>query len=447
MRYFTTTFFLLFIVGSVLFLLPSPTNAQHAPWQTILPLSQDSMEYNFVDVSFSDPQNGTALGWALDLRNPFGGYQTVLKRTRNGGRTWTGQRSPVNGGVTIKEAKFNKIFSVDSLHVVAMGDSGKIIATSDAGEHWRQVDSTRIWRYMDISFSDKLHGVACTDYGHIITTSDAGQTWQIDPKKFVYAEGLRSVCAISPNSFYGLSYFYNMMLRTFDNGHTWDTTLLISDDFAGSSGKQLYKIYFIGSNVGFIVGGDKVGGWNGFIARTSNGGTSWDTVYDHSFDNEPIRAVAFADNMHGVAATGSGVRVTSDGGLTWKLDSITTTTQPFGDGVAYPSLNTMFVCSSQGFSGSIVGFLPSNDVAIGQSLSQSINLYPNPATSEIHLQLPASAHGYTIEISDLLGRVVRRLSNVHDRISITRESLSSGTYFIRGYSVAGEAFTSSVVLN
>lgn len=436
-----------FLASMSIFLLAIPTllMAQHSPWKEILKIKADSAQYNFVDVSFSDARNGTALGWSLDDRNTFGGYTTVLKRTKDGGKTWISQKSPVWSGITIKEAKFRKIVAIDSLHLFAVGDSGLIIATSDAGEHWSQQDSMHKWSYWDVSFCDPLNGIACANYGIIAITSDGGSSWAYNNN--VYQFALQSVCAISPKCFYVFDSFYGKMLRTFDRGKTWDTIQAISDYFIASSGKQIQESLFLDSQTGFAVGFSYEKGFNAFIIRTSNGGLSWDTVFDRAiFSNSYPQSIAFADKLHGVAAAGRGVLMTSDGGLTWTEDSITTVSNDNGRGVAYPSLGRMFVCSSEGFVGSLVGYLPSQGVVENSRAPQELEAHPNPSPSEIHVHLLASAALFDIALSDMLGRTVRHMLNVRGAdITIQREGLPSGTYMLK-VSSGGLILRSKVVL-
>jgi len=62
-------------------------------------------------------------------------------------------------------------------------------------------------------------------------------------------------------------------------------------------------------------------------------------------------------------------------------------------------------------------------------------IYPNPFTEHVTIQWSDAAQPLKIELVDMLGRCVRILDNLSDNhITIYRENLSSGLYFLRIHS-------------
>ncbi len=60
-----------------------------------------------------------------------------------------------------------------------------------------------------------------------------------------------------------------------------------------------------------------------------------------------------------------------------------------------------------------------------------IQLYPNPASSEIHIRLPTESKGYSLKIYDVLGRLIKCYDDfIGEEISLDKTLLPSGIYFL-----------------
>lgn len=90
--------------------------------------------------------------------------------------------------------------------------------------------------------------------------------------------------------------------RSVDGGTTWELIHV--------TGSPFYGVDFASATVGVAVGG------GGRIARTDDGGATWNPVASPM--NQRLLAVSFATELHGMAVGFSETAlVTSDGGVTW----------------------------------------------------------------------------------------------------------------------------------
>src|SRR5438874_6523986 len=120
-------------------------------WQN--PLPQGNWLFG---VSFTDANNGTAVGW----------YGTIL-RTTDGGRNWVLQPSGILGtniglyGVSFTDANTGT--------VVGGVTDATILRTTDGGANW--VSQTSETNYLKaVSFTDTNTGTAVGGYGTIVRT-------------------------------------------------------------------------------------------------------------------------------------------------------------------------------------------------------------------------------------------------------------------------------------
>ena len=113
-------------------------------------------------VSFTDPNNGTAVG-------DYG----VILRTTNGGLNWISQTSGTSWqlwGVSFTDANTG----------TAVGDAGIILRTTNGGATWAlQSSGIQNTLYGGVSFTDINNGTAVGSEGTIIRTTDGGTTWNL----------------------------------------------------------------------------------------------------------------------------------------------------------------------------------------------------------------------------------------------------------------------------
>jgi photosystem II stability/assembly factor-like uncharacterized protein len=105
---------------------------------------------------------------------------------------------------------------------------------------------------------------------------------------------------------------------------------------------ELNAVHFpTGTQVGYVVGSgmDSMGGFAGFVAKTTDGGTTW--TEQASGVPDPLNSVYFKDDDNGYAVGDAAAAIrTTDGGATWTTMTIPGAQPPKLNYVAFPE-NTM----------------------------------------------------------------------------------------------------------
>jgi len=77
----------------------------------------------------------------------------------------------------------------------------------------------------------------------------------------------------------------------------------------------------------------------------------------------------------------------------------------------------------------------SSNTEIGEYTNQDLSIYPNPFTDHTTIRLSDAIHVQNIDLIDIYGRIVRTIENGNSNsVTIHRENLPSGIYFIRIHS-------------
>ncbi len=205
-------------------------------------------------VSFSGRNNGFVVGRA------YGGYQSLILHTTDGGSTWSRQLPGAAGAL-------NGVFAADSLHVTAVGEGGMVFRSTDGGLSWTVTRPTYAL----------LNGVCFTDVNHGI------------------AVGYSTV----PD-------FYSTILQTTDGGASWI-------DKHVSTFEPLLAVSFFNHDTGLVVGGA------GTAFRTTDGGNSWNLLPATNQSN--MYSIAFSSLGIAIAVGDQNVLRSTDLGLSWTASS------------------------------------------------------------------------------------------------------------------------------
>lgn len=355
----------------------------------------------FREVSFIDSLNGYAFDYSDGEPR-----QSAIYKTTNGGLNWVENQNFPKGLYAFK-------INYTSITTVFVSGSNFIYKTQDDGKTWQSVlhdtlfnsftfdascflsdsigfysghyttkensnwndvtinttDCGKTWKVCNqnynyaIAFADKKNGFACGYSGSIIKTTDCGETWfSINPQVSV---SMPSLAVLDANSVIvigtGESYAKNMILKTNNNGATWErldsgrltyfnTLKFINKNIgygAGDNGEidkttdggknwikqspgkysgRIWSGYFLDSLTGWYIM------WNDYgnestIIRTTNGGNSWDSLFAIPYQ---IYSAHFLNKSNGFVC-GSGGRIfkTTNGGKTWKLIATSFTSYNF----------------------------------------------------------------------------------------------------------------------
>ncbi|MGQ9535021.1 MAG: YCF48-related protein [bacterium] len=209
-------------------------------WTNIYGLTFEFIGKMWDDVFFLDANNGWLAGANSDIR-----------RTTNGGTTWTTQSAPVSGSlksIHFINASEGWIVGGDYDSITGQGINGLILHTTNGGSSWTAQVSNAPYQFFGVHFIDNSNGWVC---GYKDTTS--------------------------PGVFF----------RTTNGGNDW-SEIMAPEISMGKYG--LYALKFTDAQNGFAVGGGNRTGWQGSyfgaFLKTTDGGNIWsiDTVI---YDNDP----------------------------------------------------------------------------------------------------------------------------------------------------------------
>lgn len=239
---------------------------------------------DFLCVKFPGPNRGYVCG--------SNGY---FARSTDGGKTWLKRPTPVNQTIQC-------MFWIDSLKGYVGGDMGILYFTRDGGDSWEaQYSGYSTNPIMAIYFRDSFHGYLAGGYGFYAYTNNKGKTWT---KSNLPSQswGTGVYFSDSLNGIISARFGTGTLFITKNAGKTWtnisqkENNVLNGLCFINSAkilcpaqqgavynfdlnGKYAYEnltyshiyydIQFRDSNYG-IVAGD-----NGVIARSLNGGKTW----------------------------------------------------------------------------------------------------------------------------------------------------------------------------
>ena len=246
-------------------------------------------------------------GYLLDSGVGFvvGDAGTILKTT-DAGMTW----SPLTSGTT--NALYD-VYFFDATQGVAVGEQGLILRTTDGGGEWQGVTSGVKDALRSVSFSG-VNGICGGDSQDILYSTDAGASWQISQSGFLGGgfPGAQMLSAMMGFVAGQNSIFQALLGASTDGGAGWAFQPFYFDQNEGGG----TDLFFFDQNTGVVSG--SVFDGRGAIARTTDAGVSWSTLF---FD-QAIQGLNFPQATSGFAA-GAGGRIShsTDDGITWSDQS------------------------------------------------------------------------------------------------------------------------------
>jgi len=336
---------------------------------------------SFYGVSFSDPLNGSVVG----LFNNGRYEQSQNLRTTNGGITWSQQSG---GGIQIPLYSVCFTDANNGTIVTSAGYGpygyGIILRTTNGGISWQQLSGSFNYLFA-VSFSDINNGAAVGYQGTILRTTNGGSSW------FSQSSGtMHSLHGISLTDYNNATAVGDSgtILRTTNGGTAWDSQL-------SGTAVSLLSVFFSDANNGTAVGGYL--GYNSvsLILRTSDGGNTW--LKQSNPSTSSLRSVWFTDANNGTAVGDYGTLLrTTNGGVTF-IGKDNNITNP-------------------------------NEFILSQN-------YPNPfnPNTTINYSLPKQSN-VKIKVYNILGKEILTLVNENKpqgnySVEFNANNLSSGVYF------------------
>lgn len=246
-------------------------------------------------------------------------------------RTMKAIWEPVNYG---EDINLGSVFFVTPLLGWVAGDHGTILRTVDGGAHWAAQlggDSKSADAPLeDLRFVDHTHGWATERYpqtaSKLLRTTDGEHWQQVGAIPHVFANTYADYAFTSASN--GVALVGSKIFNTRNGGKDWQEvfTCAAKAEVQGLAREvecSLTSLSFVSADIGFALGGSRAVPDKVFIAKTTDGGTTWSVqvadgaTIEDSFRG-PVGHIAFSDAQHGVICDYHGkLFATSDGGTTW----------------------------------------------------------------------------------------------------------------------------------
>jgi len=359
---------------------------------------------------------------------------TSLYRTVDGGMSWT----PIGGPVGVTDVSM-----VDSSHIWASTEDGKIFATTNGGQTWtlQYYDSLKSTFMNYVRMFDVDHGVAMGDGiaasgpALFVTTTDGGNTW-ISKNDSAFG-GLSSnlwahISFVNPN----VGYFFEMgviphrLYKTTTGGAIWAVTNYPHPD--------LSVVAFYSAEIGMATGklSDQT------VYRTLDGGTTWESFPSPRTGwGMDIEFAPGDPSMIWIADESGQVFFSADTGGTWTVQLSVGGNHQLRDlAIVSPTHGWLLGDDGRVYRSSNGGDPPVAVRGEASGLPHAFALeqnYPNPFNPEtvVRYRVPV-ASDVKLVVYDLLGREVTMM--VNDRkeagsyeVKFDGTGLASGVYFYR----------------
>ena len=197
----------------------------------------------------------------------------------------------------------------------------------------------------------------------------------------------------------------NVVIRTQNYGENWAEQLSFN-------GESFNDIHFMNDSIGFVLGSA------GNLFRTNDFGYTWQNMV--LAGNHDLNSIDFsADGLGYIAANEGAVYKSTDAGESWmEVDS------PGPDQLVYVRVFDQDLVYTVDEHGNLYANYGGAD--IGEIFPDQIRIYPNPATSELHISLPDECIVIENSIYGIQGR--KLISSMKNTILL--EGLQDGMYLL-----------------
>lgn len=272
---------------------------------------------NFSDICIMDEDNLLAVG-SLQLNGTYGVFKSA-----DGGDTWAS-----SGARTLENLDYQGIFALDENNVWIVGEQGSIYYSADGTDSWTKLEVPAEYQqdlFLRVAAKsvDDIWVVGDQhvggDYPIMLHTLDGGTNWE----RKTPLEDLNLTNAllghflgikVFGNSVWAIGGFGKFVIRSADNGTTWE-------DITGSGGDcDANDIFLLSETEAYMVAD------YGGVFSTNDAGANWTEYYAST--NNWVVGLAILDNTNlwicGSAGGGneySVIKHSSDSGTTWQEQS------------------------------------------------------------------------------------------------------------------------------
>ncbi len=271
----------------------------------------------------NDPQDPTPAqkqyAWVVGVEDSTS-YGMILF-SPDGGDTWLRQGE---GSPALQNNSLFDVWAVDTNIVWAVGANSCIIKTNDGGKTWVSITSPQI------PPATNLQSISVVGYndiwisgesGTVINSKDGGNTWNIFDTAFFHSGLMQGIYAINSQTVYVAGGFpvdngvRGLIARTTDGGQTWDSLIPGNNynqhEWIGVKASDLNNIVVYGGQAHYTASHDAGATWKNDSVPASGGGGGAD-----------INCLAMIDAQTWWGAFDyDGIYITSDGGTSWTNQS------------------------------------------------------------------------------------------------------------------------------
>jgi len=221
-----------------------------------------------------------------------GGYapsSPVILRSTDGGNTWSLVSHPFEG----RGVQFYAIHFVNSTTGWTVSDGGGILKSTDAGASWvAQDQGNHSYDLLDISFVDASNGWTVGDFGTVLHTTNGGGTWALQNPGVTTA--ILGVSAVSPTTAWISGYGSNgsFVARTIDGGASWQPESIGDSGFSSMS-----AALFLDAENGWV------GGFTGIYRRSGSSSPPPTPTPTPGATNTPLPTPTFTPTSTPIADT------------------------------------------------------------------------------------------------------------------------------------------------
>jgi photosystem II stability/assembly factor-like uncharacterized protein len=365
-------------------------------------------------------QNINGLVLVTGGRGSATSFDQVLRST-NGGANWS--IIPFNSSAT-----YYSLAMINNSTGFMCGSSGNLRRTTNAGLNWDSIPGPFGTNTLKrIEFVNAATGYLfqnSTNTGGGWKTTNGGLNWEL-------LSNLGSETRISYSSFVNANTGYAgnnaaKLIKTTDGGANWTILTNTPMETFGLNG-----IKFFNAETGYVCGsaGAK-------LCRTTNGGTSFDTV-SHPFNNALYSMNWFDFNTGWIFASLGYSAKTTNGGGSWFFQN---TSGQYGYGTYFTHPDSGFVVGDNSYMLKITGQTITGTEWSGTTVPSEYYLkqnYPNPfnPSTTIEFSIP-KAGMVSLKMFDITGREVTNAINMSLNPGIVKYSFNgtnfaSGVYFYK----------------
>jgi len=390
-------------------------------------LSNSESIYPMATIHFCDEDFGYAASYGNILRTENGGQDWI--KVNDDGVDWHKSMFCQNQ-LTAYAAGYSGFFD----EFGGMYFSAFIKKTTDGGATWDSLAVQGTDFYNSVFFANENDGFAVgtdmpdeTGNGIILKTNNGGLTWE----KYISSKSvqLNSVFCTS-NSVFAVGYdlvqgvYEGIILRSSDGGISWESV--------ENSSNILTGIHFPNDSVGYTVGSHH-------ILKTIDYGITWDELEE--IEDTWHNSISFVNANTGFVAGRYGrIFKTLDGGINWFEQWSKTKNELYSidcidEHTAYVSGHRGIILKTSDGGGPPIGV---KDLPF---VSNSLKVFPNPATNLIKLETPLRSRVFIVNLGGSL-MLSKDSSNEITDIDIT--SLPKGVYIVEVVNKLG-AFKSKFI--